>query len=380
LEITASPRTIELLTTRAKKYEQDGYIGARDKTLHRATMAALRGRKHKIRFKETGKLIKGSPEEKANVLAITAAYEDEPEDIDLTVPARMRLTGASLMNMTQTKAYKEIKRRKKNKELTSRTRTWDNLEKAKDEMEDACGHRPQDRQIWKSQKCRDLSKKQQAFIWMVTHDAYTVGTHWLRDSYKDELKERAECKHCGETETLQHIFTRCESPGRELVWVLAKQLWQGKGFDWPWPGLGMMIAAGAAKFVREGQRDKGAGRLYQLLIIESAYLIWLLRNERVIQNEGAPHTEEEIRNRWINAINARLKLDCELTCKKYGKKGHTGQHSPRNMEGNSEGRGNSPRGLDRDWGFSGVSNRGSMEDALEGDAAKADRLCHGVPH
>ncbi|KAJ7065755.1 hypothetical protein C8F01DRAFT_982855 [Mycena amicta] len=319
LEILASPRVVDMLTTKRRKYEQDGYIGCKDKVLHQATVAALRKRKQTVRFKKIQNPARGSPEEKAGVLAITAAYEEEPKDLNLNIPAEMRLTGASLAEMTQAKAYREIKRRKKLKELASRTRTRDNLEKAKDEMEDACGHRPKDEQIWRSQKNKDLSKKQQAFMWMVTHDAYAVGSHWLRDSYNDEKRQRAECKHCGEMESMQHIFTRCESPGREQIWALAKELWQSKGHDWPWPGLGMIIASGCSRFTKDGRRDRSAERLHRILMIESAYLIWLLRNERVIQNDGAPHTEEEIRGRWVNAINARLKLDCALTCKKYGK-------------------------------------------------------------
>ncbi|KAJ7054800.1 hypothetical protein C8F01DRAFT_994928 [Mycena amicta] len=245
-----------MLTTKGKEYERDGYIGTKNKAIHRATMAALRDRQSPVRFKETKILIRGSPEEKAKVLAITAVYEGDPKALDLNIPAHLRLTGASLANMTQTKAYKEIKRRKKDRELGNRIHTQTNLEKAKDEMEDACGHRPKDAQIWRTQRNKDLSRKQQAFMWTVMHDAYCVGTHWLRESYKDELKARAECKHCEETESMEHIFTRCESPGRELVWVLAKEFWQKKDFEWPWPGLGMIIAAGTARFNKNGKRDK----------------------------------------------------------------------------------------------------------------------------
>ncbi|KAJ7063831.1 hypothetical protein C8F01DRAFT_984090 [Mycena amicta] len=321
LEITASPRTIKMLTTKSTKYEEDGYIETKNKTLHRAAMAALRKRKRPVRFKTVESPARGSPEEKAKVLAITAAYGSDPEALDMSIPAQLKITGASLAKMTQAKAYKEVKKRKRDKELENRTRTRINLEKVKDEMEDACGHRPKDEQVWKSQKSKSLSKKQQAFLWTVTHDAYAVGSHWLRESYSDEQRARAECKHCGETESMQHIFTRCESPGREIVWGLAKKLWQGKGLEWPWPGLGMILGSGSARFTRNGRREKGAERLYQILVTESAYLIWLLRNERVIQNDGAPHTEDEIHNRWISAMNARLKLDCVLTYKKYGKKG-----------------------------------------------------------
>jgi hypothetical protein len=49
-------------------------------------------------------------------------------------------------------------------------------------------------------------------------------------------------------------------------------------------------------------------------VSESAYLIWLLRCERVIEHHNrrtAP--ANEIRNRWLAAINARLQVDRLMT-------------------------------------------------------------------
>ena len=50
------------------------------------------------------------------------------------------------------------------------------------------------------------------------------------------------------------------------------------------------MGVGQVSFTRmteEGARpDTGLSRLFKILISESAYLIWLLRNERVIQNEN----------------------------------------------------------------------------------------------
>ncbi|KAF8490807.1 hypothetical protein F5888DRAFT_1950880, partial [Russula emetica] len=57
---------------------------------------------------------------------------------------------------------------------------------------------------------------------------------------------------------------------------------------------------------------RGAKRLLQILLSEAAHLIWVLRCERVIQdeeNEERTHTDREIRTRWFKAINARLTED-----------------------------------------------------------------------
>ncbi|KAJ4488226.1 hypothetical protein J3R30DRAFT_3280532, partial [Lentinula aciculospora] len=52
----------------------------------------------------------------------------------------------------------------------------------------------------------------------------------------------------------------------------------------------------------------------------SAYLIWTLQCERAINNEGRPFPENEIRNRWVKAINSHLELDRHMTNSRYEKK------------------------------------------------------------
>ena len=50
-------------------------------------------------------------------------------------------------------------------------------------------------------------------------------------------------------------------------------------------------------------------------IVKIAYLIWKMRNERRIRDNDGPDgaTEQEIDNRWTNAINRRLTIDRTLT-------------------------------------------------------------------
>jgi hypothetical protein len=54
-------------------------------------------------------------------------------------------------------------------------------------------------------------------------------------------------------------------------------------------------------------------RLLQIIISEAAYLIWVLRCERVIQERT--HSESEIKTRWTRAINKRL-TDDKITATK----------------------------------------------------------------
>jgi hypothetical protein len=205
--------------------------------------------------------------------------------------------------------------------LKKRPRTVTNIEKTKAEIEDAFGFIPTEEKIWKSMQNKDVTRQIRTFLWKTTHDAYVVGTHWLRETNSQEKKERSECQHCGMTESMEHILSQCEVPGQKEVWALAKELWTKRNPDWPWPGIGVVIGASLATFKDEkGQRKSGDTRLYRILVTESAYLIWKLRCERVIRNGGDLPTEDQIRNRWVSMINARLQMDCSMTYRRYGKK------------------------------------------------------------
>lgn len=53
---------------------------------------------------------------------------------------------------------------------------------------------------------------------------------------------------------------------------------------------------------------------------DSAYLIWVLRCERVIGNDGSATPNAEVQNRWCKMINDLLRMDCCMTNKRYESK------------------------------------------------------------
>ncbi|PBK79711.1 hypothetical protein ARMGADRAFT_1100209, partial [Armillaria gallica] len=63
------------------------------------------------------------------------------------------------------------------------------------------------------------------------------------------------------------------------------------------------------------QTKRGTERFRQILISESAHLIWKMQNERVV-NDKPHHTAREIEQRWLHAMNRRMKLDCILSDRK----------------------------------------------------------------
>ncbi|KAG6831960.1 hypothetical protein H0H93_013624, partial [Arthromyces matolae] len=180
-------------------------------------------------------------------------------------------------------------------------------------------------------------------------------SHWQRANYRPDIQERAICKHCDELETMDHILTKCSATGQEEIWRQVKALWEKKlRGTWYHPVLGTILGATLANFSFKDERGKtikGASRLYKLLMIESAYLIWTLRCERVIQKDNENFTSIEVLNRWTRTINDRLSLDMGLTSPNFGKKAMRKNKVHETWSGVLENEGNLPE----DWiGSTGV--------------------------
>jgi ribonuclease HI len=147
--------------------------------------------------------------------------------------------------------------------------------------------------IWKSTRHKDLSRSARFFFWMSLHGGYKVGGH--REKIPGH-EEKATCRKCGIAESMEHILTKCDSPGQKEIWELASELWGLKtGVELPPPTFGQIMCAAIKR------QDAGTTRLFRLLVSESAHLIWRIRCERVIQGKGAV-SQREIYNRWLKAI------------------------------------------------------------------------------
>ena len=146
-----------------------------------------------------------------------------------------------------------------------------------------------------------------------------IGSNWLRPGYAAEYQERSECQICIQTETMDHMLTKCTATGQSEIWALVDTLWG----DSPQmatikPNLGNIFGSTAVTFRHENDKINGEKtHLYRILIVESAHLIWRQRCERVIrfmiQNEGKMTLTREVKKKWIKEINARLELDCRMT-------------------------------------------------------------------
>lgn len=118
---------------------------------------------------------------------------------------------------------------------------------------------------------------------------------------------------------MTHILTSCQEPARQIIWDLARNFWPHKNEQWPIINLGTILGCGNLNAYQEEIQNqpgriatphksaKGKSKLLQILVSESAYLIWTIRCERVIQKK---HLDaREIKARWHRAINKRLTED-----------------------------------------------------------------------
>jgi ribonuclease HI len=201
-------------------------------------------------------------------------------------------------------------KRRKTKKMTLRLSTIKALELVRKAAEDNFGRYVSDTDIWRAVHVKDVLPRTAQFLWKGLHNAHRVGNYWV---HIPECEDHTICKECDETEDLTHILVGCNSPGQEIIWKAAETLWLEKEDRWPAVSLGTILSCGLAEFRDEkGKLKHGTQRLYRILMSESAYLIWRLRNDRVISRDGEPATEDKVTNKWKYAINLRLQVDKTL--------------------------------------------------------------------
>jgi ribonuclease HI len=195
----------------------------------------------------------------------------------------------------------------KTRALVPRQSTLNKLETVREAVKNVFGRHVSDAEIWRVVSAKDILPRPAQFLWKGLHNAHRIGKYW---THIPECEDRAICKDCEVFEDLEHILVGCQSPGQEIIWQAAEKLWLEKEANWPEVSLGTILGCGLAEFRDgRGKLKEGTRRLYRILMSESAYLIWRIRNERVISRNGAPAMEEEIVNKWKFAINQWLQVE-----------------------------------------------------------------------
>lgn len=233
------------------------------------------------------------------------------------IPAPFDLGGAQLLQLTQARAYRGIW---EGKEPPRRQKTDISLDMTRYAVQDASGRLPTDTSICRVLRSPDIARNIRNFLWKTTHQLQKIGGYWENIP---TMEIRATCRSCEEVESMDHILFECRGVGQSEVWALGRELWKMKRGDWPNPKRTCNVLAAALADLKTDQGSKrlGATRLYKIMVTESVFLIWKLRNERVINgvdSETGEHTSKAVRNRWLSSMNARLCLDIEMMREKWG--------------------------------------------------------------
>jgi hypothetical protein len=149
----------------------------------------------------------------ADKLANEGATNKNPLTVGLETDQSLTVSRIKLLELTQKLTYRAI-RENKMRTYKKRARTEINLERVKACAKDTFGRTLTNAILWRSLKSKDLPRQKQTFKWMLLHDAYKVGTHWI-DAGNPELQERSQCRVCQITETMEHILTECNAPGQQ---------------------------------------------------------------------------------------------------------------------------------------------------------------------
>ncbi len=320
LHETDSKTTMDSITKWRQAHEDTGYITQKNAGLTRATIAGIRQRSGHTLLKWV-KGHNGHPRnEAADRLAALGAMKATGDRISIDIPLQFKVSGAKLQAVTQKLAYRAIRSRK-DKLVRPRPRAAANLDRVVCGVRDTFGTHIYDETIWISLRAKHVSRQISHFLWMAMHDGYMIGTHWLRPKMPPDLQKRAFCEICGECETMTHIVLECNAVGQTTVWGLLKDLWSHTKAKWFEPCWGTTFGAANAVFKsEEGTRKAATENLWCILSTEALHLIWRLRCERVIQNQGEEFTENEIINRFYATMNSRLTLDRRTAALARGKR------------------------------------------------------------
>ncbi|KAL1685820.1 hypothetical protein GGG16DRAFT_65541 [Schizophyllum commune] len=235
----------------------------------------------------------------------------------------LEVRGAALHNMTQKHFYSALMEVKR---PPVRKQTAPIIQNARKSVARK-GRQPTDSQIWRSMRNRVLRRNVRQFLYKAAHDAHRCGRHWKG---VPECEHRVYCNHCSKNgtmveESLQHILTECTAPGQHDIWDRTTQLCTERRLLCPTISMGTILSC-ALMVVRddEGKPKPGDSRFLQILVSESAYMVWLARNERVIQNENDStrfKSPGALRGKLDNQLRRRRAIDVELKDKRrYGAK------------------------------------------------------------
>ena len=305
--ISDSKYTIDGLTKNVKKWEERDWTNVQNGDIFKCTTAWMRWRSGKttMQWVKGHSGVKGN--EEADKLAGEGALKPKPnEPLDLSHPPNQLTIGAKIRALEQKDFYQIMCGKKVIPKRRGAERNVGTIQACTQETFKTS---PTTEKVWEATRHKDFTRKTRDFLWKSTQNAYKIGAYW---NQIEGYEQRGTCPLCEEQEDMDHILMSCKARARALTWELANETWKNRS-NTPLPTrLGDIMGCGLANFKRGNKPDRGKNRLYRIIVSETAYLIWKMRNERRIRGDNTEENENAdtmIYNRWKHAINKRLTID-----------------------------------------------------------------------
>ena len=312
---------IQNLTKRLDDNEDLNWFHLGDSDLYRALVAKLKSRSADTTFEKWQEDKPTANQKEALELAKSALENPHQRDVAPEIDPSFSLRGQRLSAGTQRSFYQHLVTLHVQKHYSPKASLTNNIIATQRSVKDLWGATPTPPQLWKSTRSRDIPKNIRNFLWKCLHNKYKIGSYWRNIP---NFEERGSCRLCEGIETMQHILVDCqESRIRRVVWGLASELWRRREPSWPEISFGSILGANLPNCIStKSTKKKGRNRLFAILVLESAHLIWKLRCEWLIENQGDQEkfpSDNEIHNKWVKAINMHLKFDkLQTDTKRYG--------------------------------------------------------------
>ncbi|KAI0353111.1 ribonuclease H-like protein [Trametes cingulata] len=318
--VSDSKYVVDGLTMHLPQWERVGWIGVQNADLFREAVASLRARSAPTTLRWVKGHSRNQGNDGADRLAKHGAAQPRPF-LPLSLPPSRRFLqdGASLPALTQSLAYKGIRQSAKRHH---RKRTAEVLHEVQLSLAEVTGNTYQDATVWLALRKEPIQRKVRDFYWKALHGALRVGPFWENIP---GYEHRAVCRQCGCVESVEHILAECDAPGQGALWRLTRGALAKRRIYLPEMTAGLALGAHLLVYRDDrGSQRAGATRLARIMVTETTYLVWVLRCQRVVGWADEPdkvHTEREVANRWLAAMNRRLKMDALLTqARQCGKK------------------------------------------------------------
>jgi hypothetical protein len=158
-------------------------------------------------------------------------------------------------------------------------------------IQEFTGNEENDATIWSGLRRVSISKKIQQFLFKSMYSMQKIGTYWANIR---ENKHRQFCIECNATKSLEHILVECQETQTKMIWEWAKHYWPSKKYKWLNITLGIILGCRSINELipnneqtehqhdqqdQQRSKNKGTCHLLQILLSETAHLIWVLRCE-----------------------------------------------------------------------------------------------------